>query len=196
MTMKSGIYIIRNIQNDQCYIGSAIHLQSRWRTHRYHLRHGKHHSIYLQRAFIKYGEDAFEFLVVERCNDPAKLLEIEQWYIDHLHPVYNVAQIAGNRLGMKHRPETLAKLSEQAKGRTHNRGRKHTAESRHHMSLAHKGQRQTEHARELSRKRMIGNTYGVGNKNHLGKPHSKESKAKMSEAHRQWWAKKKDQTNE
>ncbi len=108
----SGIYEIRNKVTGHCYIGSAVDTQSRKRVHTHHLRKGVHHSPYLQRAFNKYGEDAFEWLVLEEVPDRALLIQREQYWIDTRNPKYNSNPTAGSQLGFKQSEATKAKLRE------------------------------------------------------------------------------------
>jgi group I intron endonuclease len=98
---KSGIYKILNNINGKFYIGSAKSLSGRWRLHKSQLKNNKHHSIYLQRSFNKYGYSSFSFEILEYC-DVTFLIEREQVYLDTLKPHYNIAKIAGNCLGVKH----------------------------------------------------------------------------------------------
>ena len=51
-----GIYFIRNKINNKIYVGSSKNLYNREKEHFSDLRKGKHHNIYLQRAYDKYGE--------------------------------------------------------------------------------------------------------------------------------------------
>lgn len=62
--MKSGIYAIRNITTNQYYVGSSFNIKKRWRDHRWHLNHNKHHNSYLQNAWNKYKPEAFEFIIL------------------------------------------------------------------------------------------------------------------------------------
>lgn len=62
---KSGIYCIINIKNGHKYIGSSTNMYQRLMCHRSWLRRGSHHSIYLQRAWNKYGESIFECYAIE-----------------------------------------------------------------------------------------------------------------------------------
>ncbi len=98
--MNSGIYIIENTKNGHRYVGSAVDLKDRFRCHRQRLCRGKHRNAHLQRAWNKYGEDAFEFEVLEHW-EPEFLISMEQWWMNMLHPEYNIAPVAGSNLGMK-----------------------------------------------------------------------------------------------
>jgi phenylalanyl-tRNA synthetase alpha chain len=76
----SGVYSITNIKNKKRYIGSAVNIERRWMQHRSELRGGYHRSRYLQRAWKKYGEDAFRFEILATC-DPDDLIAQEQFFI-------------------------------------------------------------------------------------------------------------------
>lgn len=88
-----GIYCIVNTYNNKKYIGSSKNIRKRLWEHRSELRHNKHANIYLQRAWNKYGEDKFDFYVIEACQENF-LLEREQFYIDTQKPEYNLNPIA------------------------------------------------------------------------------------------------------
>ncbi|HNB52959.1 MAG TPA: GIY-YIG nuclease family protein [Anaerolineales bacterium] len=77
----SGVYQIRCVSNGKIYIGSTNRMAHRWGQHKRKLRNGNHHNIYLQNAWNKYGEDSFEFSVLEYA-EASNLLEIEQRWID------------------------------------------------------------------------------------------------------------------
>jgi group I intron endonuclease len=63
--LKSGIYAIRCLVNGKVYVGSAVNIVSRWRVHKHHLTHHKHHSIHLQRVWDKHGPEAFSWEILE-----------------------------------------------------------------------------------------------------------------------------------
>lgn len=107
--MKHGVYRIKNISNNDCYIGSSLNFKERKRRHFRDLEKGKHHSIVLQRAFNKYGRDEFEFEILETGIDRNELLQREQYFIDTLNPKYNICSIAGSPLGVKHSKESNEK---------------------------------------------------------------------------------------
>lgn len=88
------IYQIINLKNNNKYIGSTKNFLNRKNRHLRELRKNKHHSIYLQRAWNKYGEENFLFSIIkEYINiNYNTLLEIEQNLINQLNPVYNVSK--------------------------------------------------------------------------------------------------------
>lgn len=62
-----GIYEIKNKTNGKIYIGLSESIYDRWRSHRNMLNRNCHFNIFLQRAWNKYGEENFEFNIVEKC---------------------------------------------------------------------------------------------------------------------------------
>lgn len=79
----SGIYRILNAATDKVYIGSSVDVKRRFTDHKLALRHKTHHSVHLQRAWDKYGEDSFLFEVVEECSKEI-LIDREKWWIENL----------------------------------------------------------------------------------------------------------------
>lgn len=110
---KSGIYKIENIITNDCYVGSAISIKDRFRRHKKDLRKGKHHSVILLRSWIKYGEKAFVFSVLEECTN-LQLAERENYYISLLKPAYNICPIAYSQVGRKLSAEHKEKLRQYA----------------------------------------------------------------------------------
>jgi group I intron endonuclease len=77
----SGVYQIRCITNGKIYIGSAVNMPARWAEHQQRLRRCVHRNRHLQHAWNKYGEESFEFIVLEYVTS-AFLLRAEQEWID------------------------------------------------------------------------------------------------------------------
>ena len=109
MLTSSGIYEIVNNVTGDCYVGSAVSFHKRRNSHFHALRKKKHDSIYLQRAWTKYGAPAFNFkpLFVCRRED---LIYFEQRAIDAFKPRYNMRALAGSNLGAKFSDEAKAKM--------------------------------------------------------------------------------------
>lgn len=86
-----GIYKITCKANNKIYIGSSKDIHDRWLHHLYDLRLGKHHSIYLQRSYNKYGENSLEFTVLHKMDecDETMLRLLEYYYIEELQPAFN-----------------------------------------------------------------------------------------------------------
>lgn len=80
---RSGvIYSISCNVNGKVYIGSTMRRPNQRRLeHLHNLRHGKHHSKYLQHCFNKHGEASLSFKVIERVEDANFLLAREQFQI-------------------------------------------------------------------------------------------------------------------
>lgn len=142
------------------YIGSAIHLTSRFNTHKSSLKKNKHYNQYLQNAWNKYGEKNFRFEVLEEVLDKNLLIQREQYYIDVLEPQYNICKSAGNVLGTKHTEEEKMKISKAHKGKVV------SEETKAKLSKAHK------------------ENYASGRVIHpfLGRHHTQETKDKIRKA--------------
>jgi len=83
------IYWIKNTLNGKFYVGSTTQRYVRWKTHRKKLRAGKHHCAHLQAAWSKYGEEAFEFSVVEKVLYESDLQAAEdRWLEAHVEKPY------------------------------------------------------------------------------------------------------------
>lgn len=80
--MKGYIYKIVNKENGNFYIGSTIEPQKREKRHFGDLKKNKHHCLFLQRAYNKYGASSFEFLPKEvKVNNEKELRLLEERYI-------------------------------------------------------------------------------------------------------------------
>lgn len=107
-----GVYQIKNLQNGKIYIGSTImSFLKRFYHHQSMLRVGKHKNNYLQNSFNKYGEDNFEFSILEVCSKE-NCLEREQYYIDKFEVIdknkgYNINPLASGTSNMS--KETIEK---------------------------------------------------------------------------------------
>ena len=112
---KSGIYRI-NLGNDWFYIGSSANMGRRKRNHLSDLNRQKHCNQKMQAIYNKY--QIFEFEILFECPVD-ELLSKEQVLLDaHFTDgkCANICPTAGSRVGIKHSPETRAKMSAAHKG--------------------------------------------------------------------------------
>lgn len=150
--MTCGIYSIRNKISRRAdnlgfkeYIGQSRNLETWEINRREWLNEGCHYTPSLQRAWGKYGPDAFEFLVIEELPEGVSLDEltaVEQEWLDFLKPWaddgngYNHCRIAArppSPIGRKKSLQTIERW------RQKNVGRVRSQESRDRMSRAQTG---------------------------------------------------------
>lgn len=195
----SGIYRIVCLATGKPYIGSAINLAKRKREHLHYLRKNAHHSITLQRAWDKHGEENFAFEVIELVL-PMFLLEREQYWLDTLKPFgengYNINSDARSRMGMRHTTETRERLRQANLGKTYGEEtkRKHSEAgkrrtqseaAREKVRLANIGQKRSAEARESMRKAQLGKKQSEATIEkrrlvQMGRIHTPETRAKNS----------------
>lgn len=80
---KCGIYCIKNITTNKVYIGKSKNIYNRMMQHQYNLRKkSKDENRYLINAWHKYGEDDFEYTILEELDLNEELLrEREDFWI-------------------------------------------------------------------------------------------------------------------
>lgn len=126
-----GIYCIENIINNKKYIGWAINIYKRWSKHKSELRGNYHKNKYLQNAWNKYGEEYFNFWIIQECEiDLLQSMEI-YWIVYYKSFFkdkggYNLTRGGDGQTGMNgelapmygkhHTEETKKKMSKSSKG--------------------------------------------------------------------------------
>jgi group I intron endonuclease len=140
------IYRILNKINGKFYIGSTYSIDRRFKEHQRDLNKGKHHSIYLQRAWNKYGEPMFEFEVLGIClkqnskKEEQFLLDSTQCYNPNIG--YNMNIKVDSRKDRPMSLESRIKMSNCKKGKPSPKlGMKVSEETREKLSLSHKNQK-------------------------------------------------------
>lgn len=155
MERIAGIYQIVHIETGHLYIGRTVDWVRRQRAHVWHLERGKHQNPKLQRAWDKYGPEAFRFELLEEATRE-ELIAREQAYLDELQPFYNVALDAANPVlgpAKTHCPaghpyageNRVVKRDGSLRCRECHRAR---AKARHHRRLAEQGRTAVVYPRE------------------------------------------------
>ncbi len=78
--MDSGIYVIKNCVNNKLYFGQTVNFKDRKKQHWLRLKRDAHGNSHLQNSWNKYGEKNFTFEIVEYC-EKILLDEKEDFYI-------------------------------------------------------------------------------------------------------------------
>jgi group I intron endonuclease len=117
----AGVYVIKNLVTRKIYVGSTKEFWTRLRCHLSDLRRNKHRNRHLQKAWNKYGNEAFVFEILEVVSDLQQLVEVEQTWIDKLQASderfgYNICPNASSCLGRKFPEEMKQVISERLKG--------------------------------------------------------------------------------
>ena len=118
----SGIYYIRNTLNNKLYIGSSKNISNRIKHHSWQLNSNRHHNKHLQKSWNKYGEDNFEFGIIEIVDNIEELFDAEQAWMDYFESYndkkgYNISAYAECPCGYPVSDETREKLRQWHLGR-------------------------------------------------------------------------------
>lgn len=89
MSSTCYIYALINIKTNQAYIGQTFNLLNRQNQHVQDLIRGKHPYKLLQEDFIKYGQAAFEFKVLETCRWTERLEREDVHIMNWIGGTYN-----------------------------------------------------------------------------------------------------------
>jgi len=176
----SGIYKIINKTNKHYYVGSSGNIDGingRWYEHKRLLNKNSHINKHLQFAWNKYGENNFNFVIVEEVPTN-ELLMVEQRYLDiakkEKELIYNTSLIAGK---VEMTDEIRKKLSLLNTGENHPQYGTHRSE---------KTKQKIREKRKLyifsnETKQKISNSLKGKNNPFFGKHHTDEYKKKSSE---------------
>lgn len=206
-----GIYVIANQTTQKVYVGQSCGaggIRGRWRQHLSSLRRGRHSNLKLQRAWNKYGENAFVFLVIETVDvvDQSMLDELEVKHIKAYNSFvngYNMTtggnagtvasdetkkRIALSRLGKKTGPLTSEHRKAISDGlRTSpNLKRTRTPEQREALRTRALGLKRTPETRQKQSEALSGRVIGAEWREKLsraqtGKKLSKDTRSRMSQ---------------
>lgn len=131
------IYRILNVANDNFYVGSAVNHKRRKWEHWAALKKGTHHCRALQEAWNEYGEDAFEFEILQEVAETEDLLLIEDTFLlQHAGKPHCYNTALTTQYSCASLPEVRQKISDSMKAKyasgeyTPRVGKKHSEETR------------------------------------------------------------------
>lgn len=78
--MTCGIYCITHRETGRKYVGQSVNIENRFRLHQ---KHGRY---FIGNAMRKYGAGAFDFNVIEECEEE-NLNTREEFWVDHLDTI-------------------------------------------------------------------------------------------------------------
>jgi group I intron endonuclease len=123
-----GIYTIYCSLNNKYYVGYSKNLKKRIGQHKLRLKKNIHQNIFLQRAYNKYGKDAFEFDILENCEEQF-LCSLEHYWCNMLNTHnkkygYNILPTHPNKINSGHSLETILKMKNATKICEHRENRR------------------------------------------------------------------------
>lgn len=135
---SAGIYAIYCQANEKIYIGQSLRLDKRFKEHRKKLRAKTHINNYLQSSYNKYGEEAFNFFVLEHEDNQQERLLREKYYIENIDKdrLMNLSPPLNLEYGRL--PPTFINEDWRAKISKSLSGRKLTSRHKENMSKAQK----------------------------------------------------------
>lgn len=91
---EMGVYRIRNVQNDRSFVAASKDIKARFNRHRMSLKTNNDSNKALQADWLEYGEDAFEFEVLDVLKpldvldyDPTDdLIVLEALWLEKVQP--------------------------------------------------------------------------------------------------------------
>ena len=186
MAKVCGVYVIRCKAKGRFYYGSSADCLRRKVGHLRALRNGRHHSIYLQRVFNKYGEGSLQFFLVQRSSSMEEALKAEQKLLNQYVGTSGCMNVSLGAAGgdnltfnpnrrdiikkmstaIRSRMEAMSKEERKEKyGKPGKRngmfGRTHTKKTREKLSKAHKGKQYALGCRRSDRTKKLLSTLAL-----------------------------------
>ncbi len=183
---RCGIYGIRNMVNGKWYVGQSIDLDRRRYNHFSSLNGNRHENEYLQYAFIKYGEDKFEFHILEEVLEDMLDIREKSWiaYYKSNQRKFGYNLDDGGITDRHFSKITIRKMSKAQKGKKGKKGWHHSKETKRKISEATRGCKNPRYGKHLSKelKRRISEAQKGEKSHNFGKHFSDETRRRMSEA--------------
>ncbi len=137
-----GIYAIVCSETGSRYVGRSNGIGTRVMAHIYLLRNGTHDNKRLQSDFTRFGEDKFNYTVLDKLHNPTKemLLEREEFYISSFpfSELYNARRSSnvGASAGEITEETRLKQSLRQMGDKNHFHGKRHSEETLEKMRIS------------------------------------------------------------
>lgn len=118
MEKISAVYKIVNTVTGDCYVGSSKNVMNRWANHKCPSMCKKLPNNKLYQDMQKYGVDKFRFQILAPVM-PEYLKQVEQEFIELLHPTYN--KYNANGIDFEKEKKSHIKYQKSEKGKKTNR---------------------------------------------------------------------------
>jgi group I intron endonuclease len=160
----AAVYAIARSDARSIYVGQAVNVRRRARSHYLALLRGTHKNRSLGSSWNKYGDTTHVFVVLEPCADLTTLTQTEQKWMDDLKAggwkLFNHAPAAASQLGLRFSEESRRRVSQSQIGR------RASPETRALMSAARMGNKNAlgfKYPKEVLKRRSL---------NRIGRPMS------------------------
>jgi group I intron endonuclease len=183
MKYLCGIYQLRNLEDNNVYIGQTINLQKRKNRHFSDLQRNEHYNNHLQRSYNKYGKENFVFEILLFCES-FELTRYEQFFVDNADNKYNLLiDCVDSAIGYKWSTESRMAFSGSCNPNFGKSGSETSMYGVSGSSHQNYGTHWSDERRELMISKVSGScSYLYGTKgNTYGKKRTEETIKKMSE---------------
>lgn len=184
MEIYGVIYKVRNLINGKMYIGQTTNFYERMHSHLSDAKHSRGYA--LHNAIRKYGEENFNWCIIDHAYSQQELDDKEEFWIDFYKTFrdygrgYNLTTGGDSVIMSK---ETRMKISKANGGKNSAwYGKRHTEETKRKIGEGNKGKKHSEDTKRKiseSRKKYVGKNHPM-----YGRKHSEETRRKMRENHK------------
>lgn len=110
------VYVAINLANNKLYVGATSKGIEKRRSQHFRKAKSGGNDLFAK-AIRKYGEEAFDFIIYQRCRSPQHALKLERKLVAALLPEYNMTAGGEGLLGRKLSEETKRRIGDANRGK-------------------------------------------------------------------------------